>query len=106
MTTIHVDISVLPDVTADDLTWATLRMFPYRPYHVEDGGEDYIRSMNPYLVPLVAGVAEFDAPPTPSGEAMVFAEDGFHGARPRYVTIPDVADVDYTDLVEVDPTAI
>jgi len=60
-----------------------------------------------FRVPLVAGVADVEVEPT-TLEWVWTVMEVFSGvpAKRKYFTVPDVATVDYTDLVEIDPATL
>lgn len=106
MTTIHVDLRELSGEPTDDpVPAASFRVAPAERIHIE-GASDYVLTENFLEVKILDGVAEFDVPPTEMGQALVVNEWGFRGARTRYVQVPDQADADYGDLVEVDPATL
>ncbi len=106
--TVNVDLRELSGIGADaGVNFARLEISPYNRRHVEDGGDDYVLTENRVSVTLTGGVGVFVLPgPTPLGAALRIRERGFRGARERIVLIPDVVEVDYGDLVDVDPTTL
>lgn len=105
MPTIHVDLRELSGLPVDAyVPNASLRIAPMERVHVEDGADDYVLTENYLVVKILDGVAEFDVPATGVNQILVINEDGFRGARTRYVMVPDDADINYGDLTDVDPT--
>lgn len=104
-TTVHVDIRQLSGTPTDlPVPFASLRVAPAE--RVIDGDDDYVLVETFLTVRIIDGVAEFDVPATEVGQALLIAEEGFGGARIWYAQIPDQADVNYGDLVEVDPDSL
>lgn len=60
-----------------------------------------------FSVPLVAGAVDVDVEPTGAGWVWCVVES-FSGApaKRRYFQVPDVASIDYADLVEIDPDTL
>ena len=105
MVTVHVDIRELSGLPTDAFVpKASLRVAPAQ--RVVDAVEDYVLTENFLRVTVVDGIAEFDVPATEPGQALVINEDGFRGAGPRLVAIPDQTDVNYGDLVDLDPATL
>lgn len=61
----------------------------------------------PFDVPLIAGAADVSVEPS-TGAWVWTVVESFIGApsRRRYLAVPDVATVDYADLVEIDPSTL
>jgi hypothetical protein len=104
--TVHVDLRELSGLAADaPVPAATLRIAHANRVHVE-GVDDYVLVENYLTVKVIDGVAEFDVPATPAGQVLIINEDGFRGAKTRYTIVPDDTDINYGDLVDIDPATL
>lgn len=100
MTTVNInlrEISGLVGLT-ENLSRARVDFSPYRAYADDDGWV----TRNILRVKAPEGIAAPALPPTPLGNAYEVQERGFREGRHGYVLVPDVAEVDYVDLVWVD----
>lgn len=105
MTLVHVDLR-RPDVTTDEPSEGMIELAPYRRVTVTEGDDTYIRLPEPFRVRLVEGQADVDLAPTGADWCWIAVERVAKGER-RYVVVPDSAtEIDYADLVDVDPATL
>lgn len=106
MTIVHLSMSVpTADGTSAPAT-GSLRFTPTA-RRVIVGAPDVVVLPKMFIVPLVAGVADVTLEPTTG--AWLWRVDEFVAGAPArtiHVAVPDVAEVDYPDLVAVDPATL
>jgi hypothetical protein len=109
MTIVRIDVRELSgiDPGVEPVDRGSVDIAPYRPYHVEDGSEDYLVGALIRRIKLVDGLAAPVLPPTPAGEAVKVQIRGVRGAgTPVLVVIPDVSEVSLFDLPHVDESTL
>lgn len=107
MTLVNIDLRVTsPSGVEPAVGYVSVCLF--RRQHVdtpEGEAGDFIHLPNSAHVELVGGMAAVELAPTGVGEAWVVSEH-VPGGSTRYVAVPDVASVDYGDLVDLDPSTL
>ena len=101
MTTVHVDLRH-PDGDETDASSAGYLVWtPSIRVHIDEA-DDYIRLPQPFTAKLVAGKVDVDVAPTEPAWYWKVKEKVPRGTT-RYVLVPDQAEVEYGDLVDIDP---
>lgn len=101
MTTVHVDLRHPDGDTIDAPSVGYLVWTPSIRIHVDEA-DDYIRVPQPFTAKLVVGKVDVDVPPTEPAWYWRVRENVPRGIV-RYVLVPDQAEVEYGDLVDIDP---
>lgn len=106
MTIVHFSMSI---PAADGITLPAVGSVRFTPTarRVVTGAPDEVVLPKPFHAPLIAGVVDVSLAPTTG--AWAWRVDEFISGAPArtvYVAVPDVAEVDYPDLVTVDPATL
>lgn len=107
MTIVNIDLRQFSGETPGDEPAPNAQVWfsPYRPYHVEDGSDDYLMTSQILKVKCPEGVAAPDLPPTPALEAVWVQTRNVRGADRWLVQIP-ATECNLFDLPRIDPDSL
>lgn len=101
MTVVHIDLRGPDGVPAT----GSILLSPTLRRHIEEGMEDFIILPSSFIVQLTDGKVDVELDPTGPDWAWSIIERAKTGIR-RYVVVPDVTEVNYGDLIDVDPSTL